>query len=127
MKQTIQLDPANRPMPGNRLSPVQQYNAIRQDEFTAKSRSLDRDAAKERLKADALRGRYVSDVEDEEGLPMGDMGQFLETPKTYLRPKEQQMKTGGNVKGYAKGGKVSSASNRADGCAQRGKTKGRFV
>ena len=28
---------------------------------------------------------------------------------------------------YAKGGKVSSASKRADGCAQRGKTKGRMV
>lgn len=27
----------------------------------------------------------------------------------------------------AKGGKVSSASKRADGCAQRGKTKGRIV
>lgn len=27
----------------------------------------------------------------------------------------------------AKGGSVSSASKRADGCAQRGKTKGRFV
>ena len=29
--------------------------------------------------------------------------------------------------GFAKGGTVSSASSRADGCAQRGKTKGRFV
>ena len=29
--------------------------------------------------------------------------------------------------GLKKGGKVSSASARADGCAQRGKTKGRFV
>ena len=28
---------------------------------------------------------------------------------------------------YAKGGKVSSASKRADGIAQRGKTRGRFV
>ena len=28
---------------------------------------------------------------------------------------------------YKKGGKVSSASSRADGCAQRGKTKGRMV
>ena len=27
----------------------------------------------------------------------------------------------------AQGGKVSSASSRADGCAVRGKTKGRFV
>jgi hypothetical protein len=29
--------------------------------------------------------------------------------------------------GYKKGGSVSSASARADGCAQRGKTKGRMV
>ena len=28
---------------------------------------------------------------------------------------------------YAKGGKVSSASKRADGCAVKGKTKGRIV
>jgi hypothetical protein len=30
-------------------------------------------------------------------------------------------------KQYAKGGSVSSASKRADGCAERGKTKGRFI
>ena len=29
--------------------------------------------------------------------------------------------------GYKKGGSVSSASKRADGCAVKGKTKGRFV
>jgi rubrerythrin len=29
--------------------------------------------------------------------------------------------------GYKKGGKVSSASKRADGCAMRGKTKGKMV
>ena len=28
---------------------------------------------------------------------------------------------------YAEGGKVGSASKRADGCAQRGKTRGKFV
>lgn len=41
-------------------------------------------------------------------------------------------KKGGNVKKaapkkMAKGGKVSSASKRGDGCATKGKTKGRFV
>ena len=36
-------------------------------------------------------------------------------------------KKGGKVKKYASGGSVSSASKRADGCAQRGKTKGRMV
>ena len=30
-------------------------------------------------------------------------------------------------KPFKKGGSVSSASSRADGCAQRGKTKGRMV
>jgi hypothetical protein len=28
---------------------------------------------------------------------------------------------------YAKGGKVGSASRRADGCATKGKTRGKFV
>ena len=37
------------------------------------------------------------------------------------------LKKGGKVKNYAKGGSVSSASKRADGIAQRGKTKGRMV
>jgi hypothetical protein len=37
------------------------------------------------------------------------------------------MKEGGAVKKMAKGGSVSSASKRADGCAIKGKTKGRMV
>ena len=36
-------------------------------------------------------------------------------------------KKGGRVKKYAAGGSVSSASKRADGCAQRGKTRGKMV
>ncbi len=32
-----------------------------------------------------------------------------------------------NYSGYKKGGSVSSASSRADGCAKKGKTKGRMV
>lgn len=37
------------------------------------------------------------------------------------------MKKGGTVKKMAKGGSTSSASKRADGCAIKGKTKGRFI
>jgi hypothetical protein len=40
------------------------------------------------------------------------------TAKELSRPKSNN---------YAKGGKVSGASKRADGIAQRGKTKGRYV
>lgn len=36
-------------------------------------------------------------------------------------------KKGGKVKKMAKGGSVSPASKRGDGCATKGKTKGRFV
>lgn len=32
-----------------------------------------------------------------------------------------------NQAGYKAGGSVSSASKRADGCAERGKTKGRMI
>ena len=45
-------------------------------------------------------------------------------------PAPAPMKKGGKVKvksSYSSGGKVSSASKRGDGCAQRGKTKGRMV
>jgi hypothetical protein len=33
----------------------------------------------------------------------------------------------GGYKGYKKGGKVASASKRADGCAIKGKTRGKIV
>lgn len=56
-------------------------------------------------------------------------------PKTTLRMNPRmgidsqgiEFKKGGKVKKMASGGKVSSASKRADGCAVRGKTKGRIV
>jgi hypothetical protein len=47
----------------------------------------------------------------------GKKGDFNEEPDTA--PKK--------TKKYAKGGSVSSASKRADGCAVKGKTKGRMV
>ena len=41
--------------------------------------------------------------------------------------RNQEMKKGGSVKKYKKGGTVSSASKRADGIAVRGKTKCKMV
>jgi hypothetical protein len=37
------------------------------------------------------------------------------------------LKKGGKIKKMASGGKVSSASKRADGCITKGKTKGKMV
>ncbi len=47
----------------------------------------------------------------------------LTRPEIAIRMK----KAGQDTKGYAKGGKVSSASKRADGCAVKGKTRGKMV
>jgi hypothetical protein len=52
-----------------------------------------------------------------------------EAKKQFEKNKRENegMKRGGAVKKYASGGSVSSASKRADGIAQRGKTRGRMV
>jgi hypothetical protein len=50
-----------------------------------------------------------------------------EAKKQFEKNKRENegMRRGGTVKKYASGGSVSSASKRADGIAQRGKTRGR--
>lgn len=42
-------------------------------------------------------------------------------------PRERMSKALSELDGMKKGGKVSSASARADGCAVRGKTRGKIV
>jgi hypothetical protein len=55
----------------------------------------------------------------------------LRQDDTYEGKSDEELATkkakGGSVKGYKSGGSVSSASKRADGCAIKGKTRGRFV
>lgn len=64
-------------------------------------------------------------------LPGVILGAKTREEKQALREEEEEkkqgsgMKRGGKVKKMAKGG--STASKRADGCAVKGKTKGRFV
>jgi hypothetical protein len=50
-----------------------------------------------------------------------------EALKLTREPAKLGMKKGGSVKKMASGGKVSSASKRGDGCAIKGKTKGRMI
>lgn len=56
---------------------------------------------------------------------------FTPSPTTvlpkYLYERGGKVKSKAKVKKLAKGGSVSSASKRADGCAERGKTKGRYL
>lgn len=53
---------------------------------------------------------------------------FKEGLKRYEKSDEKvREKEAYDFAGYKKGGKVSSASKRADGCAIKGKTRGRMV
>ena len=55
----------------------------------------------------------------------GKVGTSL--PTTFSRLSEEDIKKEQNKVGMKKGGKVSSASKRADGVATKGKTKGTMV
>lgn len=84
----------------------------------------------------------MADVKDPKGLTdkiateenLADkaaMKKLLMAPIKAIKPKETKPDTGEttNPMGdkYAKGGKVSSASKRADGIATKGKTRGKMV
>jgi hypothetical protein len=61
---------------------------------------------------------------------MGDavraVGKTLGSNQMTSLDDDEQMKARMDVKGYKKGGAVKSASSRADGIAQRGKTRGKL-
>ena len=81
--------------------------------------------AREAAKAGSMRGRPMAEeVMIAEEAPAGGAGIMVGREKMQDK---QTFKKGGKVKKMAKGGSVSSASKRADGCATKGKTKGRFV
>ena len=55
------------------------------------------------------------------------VGSFFGSNRMTSMDDAAQMQARKDVKGYAKGGKVSSASSRADGCCIKGKTRGKMV
>lgn len=65
----------------------------------------------------------------ERTLPVKPTKQEKKEPPRKLKNlgAEEEAKNRKLVRGYKAGGSVGSASKRADGCAQRGKTKGKMV
>ena len=59
------------------------------------------------------------------GAKAGGLG--MKKGGAVMKAKGKKMMGGGKVKAYKKGGAVSSASKRADGIAQQGRTRGRIV
>jgi hypothetical protein len=59
---------------------------------------------------------------------LAKMGALGIIPKEISNDQEDEEEEKRKKPSYMKkGGKVSSASSRADGCAERGKTRGKFV
>jgi hypothetical protein len=71
-----------------------------------------------------IRDRVLNVVTGDETKSQNDRIRALESEIASGRKTRQQAKS---EMGMKKGGKVSSASKRADGCAIKGKTKGRMV
>jgi hypothetical protein len=90
---------------------------VKQDNEKAKA-DAHKMAQEQRAKVEAERPRtYTERLQDMGRLPKGGGGGGSGIPKVGPRRPTDM----------AKGGKVSSASKRADGCAIKGKTKGRMV
>jgi hypothetical protein len=75
---------------------------------------------------DRIKGTFESAGKSVVRTPAERMAEAARQVEERRKREAEGMKKGGKVKKYASGGSVSSASKRADGIAQRGKTKGRI-
>lgn len=109
-----------------------QLAAMRRNKGKSTAELLDEDrAATIRKKMEAMGPQEpaeIGGVRPGEGKSAEDQMMDQATNRGYEYTKNRPLKKGGAVKKYASGGSVkSSASRRADGCAIRGKTKGRMI
>jgi len=71
-------------------------------------------------------GYKLRKFSDTVGDKMRGVGEFFNINNMTSMDDKAQMKARKDVKGYATGGSVSSASRRADGIATKGKTRGKM-
>ena len=79
---------------------------------------------KEALLGTEKQNKDAQEMLDKQASQGSKLAEFLGGNPT---PKEKEVKETPQPVKKKNGGKISSASARADGCAIRGKTKGRFV
>ena len=80
-----------------------------------------------------IEGMYIPEKKyDQMYVPEKEQGMYV-PEKSKAKPKAEEfnlykaVKKAANEGGMKKGGKVCSASKRADGCVTKGKTKGKMV
>ena len=121
-----------------------------QEEAKAQARFAANKAARESAAQDYAKNRAVEAAKDQQrrALKKANMAgkeppvregrvnpYVMQEPGVSYRPLDHkdvmrymgEFKKGGKVKKMVKGGSVSSASKRADGCATKGKTKGKII
>ena len=120
------LLPAGRVVRGAQTA-VRRYGIGRNYERMSESerRNWVRNAAREAREVDGMKSG--GSVEKFRKGGMSDLTGDGKVTRADVLKGRGVFKRGGSVKKYASGGSVSSASKRADGCAVKGKTKGRFV
>lgn len=138
-KYTTEMAGAKKPAAASTPAPAAK-SAAPTPSTTPKSGSYADAAKSSRTLGDVLgassndREQYMKDVREGKTKTLGTrfheglrkFGRALATGRPQA-DEERDMKKGGKVKTYKSGGSVSSASKRADGCAMRGKTRGRVL
>jgi len=71
--------------------------------------------------------QHLSDIETAKLFEESDRKYNEQRAQKKMKSERERLLRRGAKEGYAKGGMVGSASKRADGCAQRGKTRGKMV
>lgn len=103
---------------GKKLVGQEAKNYMRQEKMDA--------AKKELAETDTLGNKAKARLQDV-GFGLSTMLGFGSKPIKPSDHEEKVERLKKDAKGMKKGGKVSSASSRADGCAVKGKTKGRMI
>jgi len=71
-------------------------------------------------------GKAMVDKQDAIAQRDASMANYMPRRDAYAADRTKEYKRGGAIKKMASGGSTSSASRRADGIAQRGKTRGKM-
>ena len=106
--------PVDEPIPKGKVKAVEPGSGIRVDGKPLKAEGY----AKPKNDLDALQKARAEAHAENKGVTVDQLR------KNMSNEFDKRVKAG---ELYAKGGKVSSASKRADGIAQRGKTRGKMV
>jgi hypothetical protein len=98
------------------IGPITDYLASKMDEAVADEKASEKEGDKSLSRAAKNAGKAVAGMGALFTAPGGMLYNKITTGKAFKDEENEPVKK-------AKGGKVSSASKRADGCAIRGKTR----